>query len=161
MNALPDPADWMQVLLRLLAATAVGGALGLNRELSDKPAGLRTHALVALGSALMAIVAVQLASEDGRLQVDAASRVVQGVIAGVGFIGGGVILHKDGRNVQGITTAATIWLAAALGVACGLGLWQTAVMTVIVVLLVLVVGRFAESALHRHHRSHEEGSGEG
>lgn len=160
MNALPDPADWVQVLLRLLAATAVGGALGLNRELSDKPAGLRTHALVALGSALMAIVAVQLASEDGRLQVDAASRVVQGVIAGVGFIGGGVILHKDGRNVQGITTAATIWLAAALGVACGLGLWQTAVMTVIVVLLVLVVGRFVESALHRR-RSGEGNSGEG
>jgi len=154
----PDPAgDWTQALLRLLAATAVGGALGLNRELSDKPAGLRTHALVALGSALMAIIAVQLADEGGRVHVDAASRVVQGVIAGIGFIGGGVILHKDGRNVQGLTTAATIWVAAALGIACGLGLWQTAVMTVIVVLVVLVVGRFVEGALKRYRRPRPDG----
>lgn len=158
---LPEIAtDWVQALLRLLAATAVGGALGLNRELSDKPAGLRTHALVALGSALMAIVAVELASEGGRIQVDAASRVVQGVIAGIGFIGGGVILHKDGRNVQGLTTAATIWLAAALGIACGLGLWQTAVVTVVVVLVVLVVGRFVEGILHRRHRAHRVNPGD-
>lgn len=148
LDAVPN---WIDALLRLLAATAVGGALGLDRELSDKPAGLRTHALVALGSALMAIIALRLASADGRIQVDAASRVIQGVIAGIGFIGGGVILHRE-RDVQGLTTAATIWLAAALGIACGLGLWRTAVAAVIVTLLVLVVGRIVERVIHRGHQ---------
>jgi putative Mg2+ transporter-C (MgtC) family protein len=72
------------------------------------------------------------------------------LIAGIGFLGGGVILHTDGRNVLGLTTAATIWVAAALGVSCGLGQWRIAGTAVVISLVVLVVGRGIESLLHRH-----------
>lgn len=142
--------DLIESLVRLLVATALGGVIGLNREITQKPAGLRTHALVSLGSALMTVTALQLSGDDPGLHADATSRVIQGMIAGIGFIGGGVILHKDGRNVKGLTTAATIWVAAALGVSCGIGRWQIAVAAVAVALIVLVVGRGIESALHRH-----------
>src|SRR6476661_5314755 len=101
---------WSEVMLRLVAATVIGGAIGLNRELTKKPAGLRTHALVALGAALATVSALQLGGVAGGSHGDAASRVIQGIVAGIGFIGGGVILHTDGRNVVGLTTAATIWV---------------------------------------------------
>jgi putative Mg2+ transporter-C (MgtC) family protein len=142
--------DLTESLIRLLVATAIGGVIGANREITQKPAGLRTHALVALGSALMTVTALQLGGTDPRVHVDATSRVFQGVIAGIGFLGGGVILHKDGRNVQGLTTAATIWVAAALGLSCGIGRWQVAAIAVTIAMLVLVVGRGVEKALHRH-----------
>lgn len=147
---LPDSVPtWTEVILRLLAATAAGGAIGLNRELTQKPAGLRTHALVAVGSALVTATALQLGVPDDRNHADAASRVIQGVIAGIGFLGGGVILHADGRNVKGLTTAATIWVAAALGVSCGIGQWRVAGVAAAIALIVLVLGRPLEDALHR------------
>jgi putative Mg2+ transporter-C (MgtC) family protein len=150
LQTLPEPVPvWTEVMLRLLAATAAGSILGLNRELTQKPAGLRTHALVALGAALVTVSALQLGVTDDRTHADAASRVIQGVIAGIGFLGGGAILHSDGRNVSGLTTAATIWVAAALGISCGIGRWQIAGMAAGLALAVLVLGRFAEDALHR------------
>jgi putative Mg2+ transporter-C (MgtC) family protein len=145
----PAPDDvltWIDVVLRLLAATAIGGAIGLNRELTRKPAGLRTHALVALGAALATLSGLQL---EGPSHADAAARVIQGIVAGIGFIGGGVILHTDNRNVMGLTTAATIWVAAALGISCAVGEWRVAGSAVLIALVVLVVGREIESALHR------------
>ena len=144
-----DVLSWTDVVIRLLAATGIGGAIGLNRELTRKPAGLRTHALVALGAALATVSALQLGGVTGGSHGDAASRVIQGIVAGIGFIGGGVILHTDGRNVVGLTTAATIWVAAALGISCAVGQWRVAGSAVLIALVVLVVGRGLESAIHR------------
>jgi len=153
---VPDTVpDWSEAILRLLAATGIGGAIGLNRELTKKPAGLRTHALVALGAALVTVTALQLGVAGGQTHADAASRVIQGLIAGIGFIGGGVILHSEGRDVKGLTTAATIWVAAALGISCGIGQWHIAGMAAGLALAVLVLGRFVETALHRHRRTGE------
>jgi len=149
MTAPDDVLSWTDVVVRLLAATGIGGAIGLNRELTRKPAGLRTHALVALGAALATVSALQLGGPVGASHGDAASRVIQGIVAGIGFIGGGVILHTEGRNVVGLTTAATIWVAAALGISCAVGQWRVAGSAVLIALLVLVVGRPVEGALHR------------
>jgi putative Mg2+ transporter-C (MgtC) family protein len=149
MTAPEDVRTWTEVVFRLLAATGIGGAIGVNRELIRKPAGLRTHALVALGSALVTVSGLQLGGAGAGSYADSASRVIQGVIAGIGFIGGGVILHTEGRNVMGLTTAATIWVAAALGISCGLGEWRIAGGAVAIALFVLVAGRSVESALHR------------
>ena len=146
----PDATvTWTEAVIRLAAAAGIGGIIGLNRELTRKPAGLRTHSLVALGSALATVTALQLGVSITS-NVDATSRVIQGVIAGIGFIGGGVILHAEGRNVYGLTTAATIWVAAALGVSCGVGQWRVAGLASLIALGVLVLGRHVESALHRH-----------
>ena len=150
MIAADSAVTWADAMIRLLAATGIGGVIGLNRELTRKPAGLRTHALVALGSALATVTALQLDPSASGATSDAASRVIQGVIAGIGFIGGGVILHSEGRNVYGLTTAATILVAAALGVSCGVGQWRVAGLASLIALGVLVVGRGVESALHRH-----------
>jgi putative Mg2+ transporter-C (MgtC) family protein len=154
-----DVLSWTEVVIRLLAATGIGGAIGLNRELTRKPAGLRTHALVALGSALATVSALQLGGPTGAPHTDAASRVIQGIVAGIGFIGGGVILHTDGRNVVGLTTAATIWVAAALGVSCAVGQWRVAGSAVLLALAVLVVGREIEAALHRIKANRDEKAG--
>src|SRR3954470_5261378 len=136
---VPDTVpDWSEAILRLLAATATGGAIGLNRELTKKPAGLRTHALVALGCALVTVTALQLGGPNDAIHVDATSRVIQGLVAGIGFLGGGVILHTEGRDVKGLTTAATLWVAAALGISCGVGQWHIAGMAVAIALVVLV-----------------------
>lgn len=141
--------DLLGSLIRLAAATAIGGLIGLNREITQKPAGLRTHALVSLGSALMTVTALHLAGTDPQLYANTTGRVIQGIVAGIGFIGGGVILHKDGRDVKGLTTAATIWVAAGLGISCGIGYWTVAVGAATLALVVLVVGRGVENALHR------------
>ena len=151
LQTVPEPVPvWTEVMLRLLAATAAGSMLGLNRELTQKPAGLRTHALVALGAALVTVSALQLGVANDVTHADAASRVMQGIVAGIGFIGGGVILHQDGRNIQGLTTAATIWVAAALGISCGIGQWHIAGTAAGLALAVLVLGQFVEKVLHRH-----------
>jgi len=148
MDPVSAPADTLALAGRLALATLLGAAVGLNREISLKPAGLRTHALVALGAALLAHVGLQLghSSADGA----AASRIIQGMVAGIGFIGGGVILHRaDVRMVRGLTTAASIWVVAATGVAVGTGLWRAAVMAVIIVLVILSLGRRIDHALHK------------
>jgi putative Mg2+ transporter-C (MgtC) family protein len=151
-----DP-DFLTAVLRLIAAAAVGGALGVNRELTRKPAGLRTHSLVALGSALVVVASNHLGSTNPG---DSTSRVIQGVIAGIGFLGGGVILHAEGRTVKGLTTAATIWVAAAAGIACGVGRWLIAAVAVGLALLILTVGQGAENALHRMKGSEPDGASE-
>src|SRR5438477_3708370 len=110
--------------LRLMAATAVGALIGLNREMRGKPAGLRTHSLVTLGAALMTLCGVYLSvGEDA----NATSRVLQGIITGIGFLGVGVIIRDNAGHVRGLTTAATIWMAAALGIVCGIGYWWAAI----------------------------------
>jgi putative Mg2+ transporter-C (MgtC) family protein len=142
--------DWFQILIRLAAATFLGGVLGLDRELKSKPAGLRTHALVALGSALATLVTIQFL--DGpNIDRGAITRTIQGIIAGVGFLGGGAILRaRDRDEVTGLTTAASIWLVAALGIACGGGYWISSLVSVVLALLVLVLGRPLEVFVHKH-----------
>jgi putative Mg2+ transporter-C (MgtC) family protein len=136
------------ILLRLGAAAAGGMAIGLNRDLLNKPMGMRTLALVALGAALATVATIQVS--DLAAHPDALSRVVQGVIqgimAGISFIGAGVILRDtDARVVKGLTTAATVWVTAALGIACGLAAWKVAAAGVGIALFVLVVVGWIES----------------
>ncbi len=146
MDAIGLPHDNLALALRLGFATLLGAAVGLNREISNKPAGLRTHALVSLGAALLTQVGLQLGQSDGA----AASRIIQGMVAGIGFIGGGVILHRhDVRGVHGLTTASSIWVVAATGAAVGTGLWQAALITVVLALVILSAGRRIDHALHK------------
>lgn len=138
----------LDVVLRFAAATVVGAAIGLDREVRRKPAGLKTHALVALGSAVATYAAAAVSrGDDG--SAEAISRAIQGVIAGVGLLGGGAILKSDRETISGLTTAASIWVVAALGVACGAGLWLPAIVAVILALAVLLFGDPIEQRLHR------------
>src|SRR5438270_3029044 len=126
-----------ETALRLSAALIVGTILGLNRELHGKPAGMRTHALVSLGACLISVVSIEIVNPT---QMDAVLRVVQGVMAGIGFLGGGVILRDDShQSVHGLTTAASIWVVASLGIACGAGQWLTALMALFLTLTVLIL----------------------
>ena len=135
-----DIADLEQVtriITRLLLAALLGGILGFERESSGKSAGLRTHMLVAMGAAMFVTIA-QLIGVDA----SETSRVIQGVIAGVGFLGAGVILKSsaDGKEqVKGLTTAAGIWFTAAIGVAVGVGKESAALICTVVALIVLAV----------------------
>lgn len=142
---------WQEVALRLGSATLAGAVLGLNRELKGKPAGLRTNALVSLGSALLILASLGSALDsDKQLQANVMSRVMQGIITGIGFLGAGVILRDtSGTQVHGITTAATIWLTATLGVLCGVGMWQVALLGVGLTLAILILGKPLEKFLHR------------
>lgn len=126
--------------LRLAAATLLGMGLGLTRDLSGKPAGLRTMGLVSLGAAVITVSALHLFPET---EPDAISRVMQGVIQGVltgiGFIGAGAVLHDPGATqVRGLTTAATVWVASALGVACGVAAWPIVITGAAISFLVIV-----------------------
>lgn len=130
------PADLLHLAARLGLAVVLGSLVGVNRELRQKPAGLRTHALVALGAALVTVVGTLMTGDSGTL-----GRLVQGLLAGIGFIGGGVILHRDDtQGVHGLTTAAAVWLVAGVGIAVGAGLWAAGVIAIGLTLLVLAVG---------------------
>lgn len=109
---------YVDVILRLGAAVLAGALIGLDREVRNKPAGLRTLALVSLGSAVFVLTAFDDVFADPR------SRVIQGIVTGVGFLGAGTIIRGQSEEaVRGLTTAASIWLAAAIGIACGLAFW--------------------------------------
>jgi putative Mg2+ transporter-C (MgtC) family protein len=128
-----DPERITRLVLRLGMAALLGGLLGLERERSGKSAGIRTHMLVSMGAALFVLVTQQA----GVLETDV-SRVVQGIVAGVGFLGAGAILKsRGGDQVKGLTTAAGIWLTAAIGMAAGLGQEVTAVLSTVLAILVL------------------------
>lgn len=144
-----DSNAWDEIF-RLLAAAGAGIAIGVNREMQGKPLGMRTLALVALGSAIAALTAVDFRGLDEH--PDALSRVVQGVLQGVltgiGFIGAGVVLRdKDSGTVQGLTTAASVWVTAAIGIACALAAWHLVVIGVVLTLVVLAGLGWLESKL--------------
>lgn len=129
----PDLAQIVRLLVRISIAMLLGAIIGLQREQYGKPAGLRTHILVAMGSALFVIAA----TESG-MTSDGVSRVIQGLTTGIGFIGAGAILKLgQEREIYGLTTAAGIWATAAVGVAVGLGLLGLAVLSVILIWFVL------------------------
>ncbi len=112
--------DNWEIILRVVTALFLCGLIGLERQVYNKPAGLRTHALVGLGSAVFMLIALMLVRmEEGGFAVDA-SRIAAGVITGIGFIGAGTII-RSGEGVKGLTTAASIWVAAGIGMAAGAG----------------------------------------
>lgn len=136
---MTDVSQLADLALRLTAATVIGGAIGLNRDMHGKPAGLRMLGLVALGAAI-ATVSVLGVGGSAQFPADAISRVIQGVLAGVGFLGAGVIMRDETGNVHRLNTAASVWVTAAIGVVCGLGEWFVAIIGTVLVLLLLSVG---------------------
>jgi len=129
---------------RLGLAVLVGGLLGLNRDLHGKPAGLRTHALVTLGAAMATMVIVNMQLAGNSSDPNALSRVVQGILTGIGFLGAGVIIRDIAGHVSGLTTAATIWVAAVMGILCGAGDWPLVLVSSVLIMMVLTLGRTIE-----------------
>jgi putative Mg2+ transporter-C (MgtC) family protein len=138
-------ADDIEMIVRLLAALAAGAFIGYERSFHGRPAGLRTHVLVCLASAVLMLVTVY---EDywvrtpGESRLDP-TRMAQGIMTGIGFLGAGVIV-KEGLNVRGLTTAASIWITAGIGVLAGVGLYLPLVVSVVLTLAVLSVFRWIE-----------------
>ncbi len=139
--------DWFTLLFRVGMALLFGGVLGLDRQLREKPAGLRTYMLVSLGSALFVLIPLQMG--DRNLSENALSRVIQGVATGVGFLGAGEIIRPSSRDsssvtIKGLTSAAAIWVAAVLGILAGCGLWQLGLIGLIAAFLVLTLLKHIE-----------------
>lgn len=139
---LPDRLQMVRVIVRIVTAAALGGLIGAERQRAGKAAGLRTHMLVALGAAMFVMFPVEEGMPIGDL-----SRVIQGVATGIGFVGAGTILKReDSDEVQGLTTAASIWLTGAIGLAVGAGhLWLPIVSTFVAWIILDVVGRLSRS----------------
>jgi putative Mg2+ transporter-C (MgtC) family protein len=132
---LPDARQFARIIIRLLVAMLLGAIVGVQREQTGKPAGLRTHMLVALGAALFVVSS----AESGMTSADL-SRVIQGLATGIGFIGGGAILKlSEERDIRGLTSAAGIWMTAAIGVAAGLGRIWMAIMSALLTWFILAV----------------------
>jgi putative Mg2+ transporter-C (MgtC) family protein len=158
------------IAVRLVAAALLGGILGLNRNLRGKAAGLRTHALVSLGAAVAVLTADLIVGNGPGAERGAVTRAIQGIVAGVGFLGAGAILKtRSTRAIRGLTTASVIWLAATIGIACGAGYWRAAALAVGLALIVLTLGRPLENVLDRafgrpvreKHHAHDTGGGGG
>lgn len=134
-----------ETVLRLLLALGYGAALGWNREMREKPAGLRTHMLVSLGAATFTIITFKITSDVGadlRQRMDPL-RLIEGIIGGIGFLGAGSIIQSRG-TVEGITTAATIWVAGSVGIACGTGYYLLGLLVLAAALAVLSLVGMAE-----------------
>src|SRR5215470_6454708 len=136
-SGLHDASHLAHVIIRLLAATVLGGLLGIQREGTRKPAGLRTHLLVSLATAAFVIGCSSVG-----MSLDGLSRVIQGIVTGIGFIGAGTILKlSEEHEIKGLTTAASVWLASAIGVTVGLGNLGIGVMIAVLGLLILALER--------------------
>jgi putative Mg2+ transporter-C (MgtC) family protein len=134
--------DWASLVFRLTLALLVGCLIGMNRQQGGRPAGMRTFMLVSLGAAMFVMIPLQAEGDSPYAATNALSRTIQGVASGVGFIGAGMILQQSREEfgkleVKGLTTAATIWVAAGLGAAIGCGLWQMGVIGMIGTLVTL------------------------
>jgi putative Mg2+ transporter-C (MgtC) family protein len=144
---LGDAQDITRVCVRLGVALLLGALLGYQREVAGAQAGLRTHMLVCMGSALFVLVPLQAG-----MPVEDVSRVMQGITAGIGFLGAGAILKLESENViKGLTTAAGVWLTAAVGVAAGMGLEATAVLSAVFAWVVLALLR-----IDKHHPGRDD-----
>ena len=144
-----------EIFVRLFAATLAGAALGLNRDLHSKPTGVRTLGLVGLGSAL-AVMAGSEIGGDGD-----ATRVMQGILTGIGFLGAGVIVRPvAGFHVQGLTTAACTWLTACIGIVCAIGAWRIVVIGLLFTFAILIWGGPLEKMLRRNLRPTQDETSE-
>jgi putative Mg2+ transporter-C (MgtC) family protein len=140
--------EWTEILLRLGVATLAGGLIGLDRDLHGKPVGLKTLGLVGLATAMVVLLA-DPTSEPGRVS-DAASRIIQGILTGIGFLGAGVIVRTEHRfRIRGLTSAACTWFAACAGIACGVGQWRIVAVALAIAFALLTIGRRLERLLHR------------
>jgi putative Mg2+ transporter-C (MgtC) family protein len=138
-NGIPELRNLWIILIRLIAATLLGALVGFQRERAGKPAGLRTHILVSVGTAV-----VVLACAGSGMSMEGQSRVIQGIVTGIGFIGAGSILKvSEERDIRGLTTAAGLWLTAAVGVAAGLGTIGIAIIVALLALIVLAAENLA------------------
>jgi putative Mg2+ transporter-C (MgtC) family protein len=140
--------DWTEIVLRLAVATVAGGLIGLNRDLHGKPIGLKTLGLVGLATASV----VMLAGPSGNPAAVSteASRVIQGILTGIGFLGAGVIVHAEHHfRVHGLTSAACTWFTACVGIGCGIGQWRIVAVALAMAFALLTVGRTVERSLHR------------
>ncbi len=134
-SGLPDKRQLVHFLIRLTAAALLGAIVGWNRERAGKPAGMRTHILVCLGTTVFI-----LGCSGAGMSSDALSRVIQGIVTGIGFLGAGSILKlNEERDIQGLTTAAGVWMTAAIGVAVGLGSLGVALLSTVFTLIVLAL----------------------
>lgn len=134
-SGLPNVRQLVHVIIKLIAATLLGAVVGIQRERAGKPAGLRTHILVTLGTTVFV-----LACSGVGMSLDGLSRVIQGIVTGIGFIGAGSILKlNEERDIQGLTTAAGVWMTAAIGVAVGLGSLGVALLSTLFTLIILTL----------------------
>ena len=144
-SGVPDANQWARIIIRLVAATLCGAVIGMTRERLGKPAGLRTHILVTLGTTLFV-----LACSGHGMASDALSRVIQGIVTGIGFIGAGSILKLDKeRDIQGLTTAAGIWMTAAIGVTIALGSLGLALLGTLLALIILTIAGRLEFQIYK------------
>jgi|SRR6185369_15269187 putative Mg2+ transporter-C (MgtC) family protein len=144
-TGFPDRTRLAVVVIRVIAAVVLGGFLGIERERAGKPAGFRTHMLVCLGTAL-----VVLACTEVKMSLDGLSRVIQGIVTGIGFVGAGSILKlSESREIKGLTTAAGLWMTAIIGISVGLGALGLAVIGTLLTLLVLGLEHMVDSRLTR------------
>ena len=141
---MADLSHIAELTMRMSLAAVIGGGIGLNRDMHGKPAGLRMLGLVALGASLATI---SVAGFGAGISSDAVSRVIQGVLAGVGFLGAGVIMRDESGNVHRLNTAASVWVTAVIGVVCGLGEWMVAIIGAALVLVLLTIGAYVD---HRY-----------
>ncbi|MBI2676424.1 MAG: MgtC/SapB family protein [Candidatus Yanofskybacteria bacterium] len=125
--------EFPETFFRILLATAFGAAIGFERERSHKSAGLRTNALVAMGASLITVISLSAFSDNPLIDP---TRIISNIIVGIGFIGGGAIIQQ-GQKIRGITTAATLWVVAAIGITIGMGFYREAVFSVLVVYFIL------------------------
>ena len=140
--------DWPEIVLRLGVATLAGGLIGLNRDLHGKPIGLKTLALVGLATAMVVVLADP--SGDSTKISPEASRIIQGILTGIGFLGAGVIVRAEHHfRIRGLTSAACTWLTACVGIACGIGQWRIVVVALAITFGLLTVGHRLERWLHR------------
>ncbi len=144
---IPDLSTMTRIILRLTLAAILGGILGYERELKARSAGVRTHMLVAVGAALFVVGPLQ-----SGIPLSDMSRVLQGIVQGIGFLGAGAIIVRTAQQqIQGLTTAANIWATAGIGVVAGLGLEATAVLATFIVLVILAVIPFVIQSTDKVH----------
>ena len=144
-TGFPDRTRLAIVVIRVIAAVLLGAVLGIERERTGKPAGFRTHILVCLGTAV-----VVLACTEVKMSLDGLSRVVQGIVTGIGFIGAGSILKlSEQQKIKGLTTAAGLWMTAIIGISVGLGALGLAVIGTLLTLLVLSLEHVVDSRITR------------
>jgi len=145
---LSDPSHLLRVVIRLVAAIVCGGMIGLQRESAGKPAGLRTHALVCLGTAIVVV-----SCGAAGMSLDGSSRVIQGIVTGIGFIGAGSILKlSEEHSIRGLTTSASIWVTAGVGIAVGLGRLGMALIATSLALVILAVVGALERRIEKRRR---------
>jgi putative Mg2+ transporter-C (MgtC) family protein len=137
-------ASLSDITIRLVLATVLSSLIGIERQVHGKSAGLRTNALVGLGSAAMTLSGILIADASTKTMAVDPTRMASIIIQGIGFIGAGAIIQASGA-VRGLTTAATLWVVAGIGIACGFGLWEVAVIMTALVLIVLVIFRFIDA----------------